>query len=425
MRRNVRELPRAAWLLVAGNFINWFASFAITFLALYLTRRGLSFAQAGAAVAAYGAGDLAAGTFAGHLADRIGRRTTMALSMFGGGAAVMGLYYVDDYRAILAVAFLAGVATETWRPASRALMSDVVPEGQRVTAFAMVRLAGHLGLAGGGVVAGFLADRSFFWVFLSDAATSAAFGLIALTALPQGQRIARREEIAAGTGYRRMLSDRPFLWLLAATVLVTFVYSQQQAALPLHVVRVSGLANFDFGRLLALNAVMIALLELPLSSVTMRRPAKEMIALGFLLVGVGFGLTAVSHTFPALALTVAVWTLGEMVAAPVGYAYVADLAPRELRGRYQGLYGLSFGLGGVTGPAVGALLFSRSVAGLWLLCGALGALSAGLALLSRPARAPAPPAAAEAALAPDPVHPVEPLPPAPGGPVDGHSPEAR
>src|SRR5262245_29193446 len=135
MRRNIRELPRPAWIIIGGNFITWFASFAITFLVLYLTDRGFSFAQAGAAVAAFGAGGMAAGLVGGQLADRIGRRTTMAISMFTSAASVLLLYAVHAYAAILLLAFVVGLATDTWRPASRALMADVVPEGQRVTAF--------------------------------------------------------------------------------------------------------------------------------------------------------------------------------------------------------------------------------------------------------------------------------------------------
>src|SRR5262245_49377957 len=126
MRRNLRELPRPAWVLVVGNFVNWFASFAITFLTLFLTTRGFTAVQAGTALAAYGAGELAAGALGGHLADRLGRRTTMVVSMLASAATIMGLYYADAYATIVVVAFLAGLATETWRPASRALMADLV-----------------------------------------------------------------------------------------------------------------------------------------------------------------------------------------------------------------------------------------------------------------------------------------------------------
>src|SRR5258706_15060281 len=119
---------------------------------------------------------MGASALAGHMADRVGRRTVMVLSMFGSAATILSLYYVRPYPAILAVALLAGVATEGWRPASRALMADLVPEGQRVTAFAVVRFAGHISFAVGGAVAGLLANHSFLWVFVADAGTAAAFG---------------------------------------------------------------------------------------------------------------------------------------------------------------------------------------------------------------------------------------------------------
>jgi MFS family permease len=386
MRRNIRELPRPAWLLVAGHFVNWFASFAIIFLVLYLTKRGYSFAEAGTAVAAYGIGEMITGGLAGHLADRIGRRNTMAVSMFASAASTLALYFVHTYAAILVVAFVAGVATEGWRPASRALMADVVPEGQRVTAFALVRLAGNLGIAGGSAVAGFLADRSFLWVFVADAATSTAFGAFVLLAFPQGRVTHRAEEREQG-GYRTILADRAFVMFLLSSAVISFVYFQgQSASLPLHVVRISHLAPSDFGLLLALNGLLVVLLELPISSLTMHRPPKLMIALGFLLVGLGFGLTATAHTLPTLFMTVAIWTLGEMVAAPVGYAYVADIAPDHLRGRYQGLYGVFWGTGSVTGPAIGTWLLARSVTGFWFLCGILGLVAALIVLAGRPAQ---------------------------------------
>lgn len=385
LRRNIKDLPGPAWFLVAGHFVNWFASFAVVFLVLYLTKRGYSFAAAGTAVAAYGLGEMLTGGLAGHLADRLGRRNTMAVSMFASAGTTLALYFVHSYAAILGVAFLAGMATEGWRPASRALMADLVPAGQRVTAFALVRFAGNLGIAGGSAVAGFLADRSFLWVFVTDAGTSAAFGLIALLALPPG-RVTRREEERERGGYGSILADRAFLTFLLGSLVISFVYFQgQSAALPLHVVQVSKLAPSDFGLLLALNGILVVLLELPISSITMHRSPKQMIAFGFLLVGLGFGLTATAQTLPMLLLTVAIWTLGEMVAAPVGYAYVADIAPEHLRGRYQGLYGVFWGTGSVTGPALGAWLLAQNVTGFWFLCGILGLVASLLVLAGRSA----------------------------------------
>jgi MFS family permease len=384
MRRNIRELPRPAWFLITGSFINRFAGFAVIFLILYLTKLGYSIARAGVVVAAYGFGEVVAAGLGGYLADRLGRRTTIAISMFSSAATILAIYEIHSYNGLVAVAFLAGLASETYRPAGGALLADLVPEGQRVTAFAMLRFAVNLGFALGGAVAGFLASHAFLWLFLTDAATSVAYGVIALTALPEGRRTGARERMER-TGYMTALADRVFVLFLMASILIAFVYFQQQATLPLYV-RLQGLSFADFGLLLSLNGALVVLLELPLSAITMRLPARQMIAAGFLLVGVGFGLTAVAHTLPMLALTVVIWTAGEMVGAPVGYAYVADIAPEHMRGRYQGLYGLCWASGTVTGPGIGTFLFARGATRLWVLCGDIGVLSAALSLMGRQRR---------------------------------------
>jgi MFS family permease len=101
-----------------------------------------------------------------------------------------------------------------------------------------------------------------------------------------------------------------------------------------------------------------------------------------LLTGVGFGLTAVAFSVPVLALTVVIWTFGEMIAAPVMNTYVADLAPAHLRGRYQGAYVMTFSVAFVLAPAIGTWLFAWSPTGLWLTCAALSVVSAALVVRS-------------------------------------------
>ena len=86
---SLRALPRAAWVLFAGTFINRFGGFVVPFLTLYLTGQGYSVTAAGLAVSAYGAGNLFASLVGGHLADRLGRRETIVLSMFGAAAAML------------------------------------------------------------------------------------------------------------------------------------------------------------------------------------------------------------------------------------------------------------------------------------------------------------------------------------------------
>src|SRR6267378_3527509 len=101
LRENIKALPPAAWILFGGTFINRFGTFVIPFLILYLTRIGYSSAQAGLAVGAYGVGTLIASSAGGHLADRIGRRNTIVLSMFGSAASMLALSQARSYVSIV------------------------------------------------------------------------------------------------------------------------------------------------------------------------------------------------------------------------------------------------------------------------------------------------------------------------------------
>ena len=113
---------------------------------------------------------------------------------------------------------------------------------------------------------------------------------------------------------------------------------------------------------------------------TRRFPARRVIALGYLLVGGGFALNTFAHTLTALILAMAVVTLGEMVMVPVSAAYVADLAPAHMRGRYMGVYGLVWAAALIIGPSLGMKLLALGPAFLWPSCGALGLVAVAIIL---------------------------------------------
>src|SRR5579859_69318 len=191
LRENLRALPRGAWILFFGTFLNKFGTFVVPFLAIYMTRLGYSTAQAGLPIAAYGVGTLAACLLGGSLADQIGRRKTIVLSMFSAAAAMFCLSQARGLPAIILFSGLAGLTGELYRPASSALLADLVPAGRRVTAYAAYRMAFNAGWAFGPATAGLLAKKSFTLLFLGDAATSVLYGLVAWFALPAGLRGAR------------------------------------------------------------------------------------------------------------------------------------------------------------------------------------------------------------------------------------------
>jgi MFS family permease len=201
--------------------------------------------------------------------------------------------------------------------------------------------------------------------------------VIALVALPEGRRTTRAEDREHGAPLRQVLSDRAFMLFLIATTAGAFVYFQGFTTFALHV-RDAGHSPAIYGALMSLNGVLIVLVELPIVSVTRKLPTRPVLATAFVLLALGFALNAWATSVAMLAVTVVIWTFGEMISAPVATAYVADIAPGHMRGRYQGIYGMTFSIALVLGPALGARLYSVDPALLWLTCGALGLVSAGL-----------------------------------------------
>lgn len=386
--------PRPVWLLFVGTLINRFGGFVLIFLILYLTRSGYSAAQAGLAVGAYGVGGIGASLIGGFLADRIGRRGTIALSMLTAAAAIVALERARSYGAIVGLVALTGLTAEAYRPAASALLGDLVEPARRVTAFAWYRLAINLGAALGPMIGGWLAERSFRWLFWGDAMSCALYGLLALVALPKDRPA--RPPLAAETtaalrddslDRRPWLRDPIFLRFLIASTLTAIVYAQMHSTFALQVTS-RGLSNATYGFLIGLNGLVVLALELPIASVTQKLPKPPVIAFAYLLLGLGFGLTGVAGTLWLLGATVVIWTLGEIVGAPVASAWVTDLAPASMRGRYQGAWGMTFALGYVLGPAFGAALFGVSPGALWAAC-FLACLLAAFLVARSPARSPA------------------------------------
>jgi MFS family permease len=376
LRSDLRALPRGAWILFFGTFLNKFGTFVLPFLAIYMTRLGFKATEAGLAIGAYGIGSLCASFLGGSLADRIGRRKTIVSSMFSAAVTMLCLSQARTLGGIVLLSSLAGLTGELYRPASSALLTDLVPSGQRVTAFAAYRMAFNAGFAFGPATAGFLAKHSFTWLFIGDATTSLLYGVVAWFALPAGLRGEPAQNSFVET-FRVVRDDHRFRQLLCSALVAALVFVQVFSTMSMVVTR-NGFAPSVYGLLISFNGLLVVLCELPITAVTRRFPIRRVIALGFLLIGAGFASNAIERTVPLLFLTIVIVTMGEMMAMPLTGAFVADLAPAHQRGLYMGTYGLVWSVAFVCGPSLGLLLFSVSPVALWMACGALGLLAAAI-----------------------------------------------
>lgn len=372
---SLRALPRAAWILCFGTFLNKFGTFVVPFLTLYLTGRGYTVGDAGLAVGAYGVGNLLASLLGGYLADHIGRRRTIVLSMFSGAAFMLLLSQARSFPAILLMTTLAGLTNEFYRPASTALLADIVPApAERVTAFATLRMAFNAGFAFGPATAGFLAAFGYFWLFAGNAVASVLFGLVALFALPRLMQ-SRHENASWGRALGVLRRDHKLHRLLLANFAIGVLFNQMGSTYGLHVTR-QGFSPAVYGAVLSLNGVLVALIELPLTAFTRKLPARLVMATGYTVCGIGYGLNAFAHSVLALVACMVLFTFGEMFTMPTVMAYLANLAPPDMRGRYMGVSGLTWAMALILGPGLGMKLFTANPTAYWIVSAALGLFAA-------------------------------------------------
>jgi MFS family permease len=380
-----RGLPPAFWVLFAGTLVNRIGGFLLIFLVIYLTDvRGLSAAQAGAVLSAYGLGAIAGSPLGGALSDRIGRRPTLVVSLIAGGASVLVLGLVARTATITFVAVTTGLFYEMYRPVVAAAVADVVRAGDRPRAYGLIYWAVNLGASIAPLLGGFIAARSYRALFAVDAATTALFGFILWIALPETRPAnVTRADTARGTT-RSMLRDHVFVAVCVLTLIVSVVFFQSFVGLPIDV-RAHGMSAAGFAGLIALNGVMIVLLQ-PFAGELIRGYSRASVLAGAsALLAVGFGMNAWIGSLSGYAMSVAVWTLGEILFSPASMALVADLAPADRRGQYQGAFAMAFTVAFATAPLVGGYTIAHAGAyWLWIGCLVVGlAVAVGFLMVRR------------------------------------------
>lgn len=399
-RQAAGGLPRTFWLLWTGTLINRLGGFVVIFLAIYLTgERGFSQSQAGLVIGAYGAGGAVGTMVGGVLTDRWGRRPMLLTAQFGAAALLVALGLAHAYAHILAAAFLLGVFAEGARPAFAAMMIDVVPERDRVRAFSLNYWAINVGFAVSSVCAGLAAQVDYLLLFLVDAATMLITALISLIFLAETRPARRAAATAAPSasaasaavavrapGLRLVFADRTFLLFLLLNLGAALVMFQHMSTLPI-AMSADGLSPATFGWVIAVNGVLIVAGQLFVPRLVAGRDRNRVLSLATLIMGVGFGLVAFADSAWFFAVTVVIWTMGEMLQSPSTSALVAELSPAALRGRYQGVASLSWSLAAAAAPVAGGFVQEHlGDAALWLGCAGVGATVALSQLVSGPAR---------------------------------------
>ncbi len=378
MRGFLPELPRDGWILLAGDAVSAVGSgLTLPFLLVYLHHvRGLGLGEAGLALSVVALAGFAGNPVGGSLVDRIGGRAALLVGLgFAAAGSAWLAFVAGPWQAYAAAATLGFGLAVVW-PARTALLATVVPAERRSTAYGLGHAAMNVGLGVGALLAAVIVDpsspRSFQAIYLLDAASFVAFVPLVLRLRVPAAQVSETASPEAG-GYRLVLRDRAFLRLWALTALIVcFGYAQYSAAFPAFTTGEAGLDAHQLAFAFAANTICVAVAQLPVLRALRGRRRTSALALAFGATGLAWtvvlaGAHAPSSTEAAAVFTLAMAVLGigETVLSPSAPALANDLAPDDLRGRYNGVYSLAWTTGFAAGPAL---------AGVFLAAGAASAL---------------------------------------------------
>jgi MFS family permease len=141
----------------------------------------------------------------------------------------------------------------------------------------------------------------------------------------------------------------PFILL---NFLISSIYLQCRSALPVDMVD-HGLSSGAVGLALSVNGILVVVLQPFASYFSGSQRLLSKFVISSLLIGMGFGLHGVWHSQIGYICSIAVWTLGEVVLAPLGTSLMAIWAGPEEQGAYQAAYFFAWNLGLAVGAPVG------------------------------------------------------------------------
>ncbi len=365
-------LSRSVWVLCFVTLVNRAGAMVLPFMSLYLIKEhGINTIQVGVLLSVYGLGSAVGSYLGGWLTDRIGAMAMQKWSLFLTGLGFLWFLSLDTFVTIAIGMFVLSVVADALRPAVMAAMGEVAPPELAARAFALLRLAINVGMMVGPVVGGLLASISYSWLFIIDAVTCWGAGILLAVMLPGqiGKPVSHAVRKAASSPWR----DGPFLLLLGLVMVLAIAFFQFMSTMPIYYNKVYLFQEGTIGVLLALNAVIIVLFEMVLVHWAEKHDTYLLTGLGACLVCFGFGLMPLGTSFPFVACTVVVWTVGEMLSLPLINALVADRAGPTNRGRYMGLYTTTYSLAFIAGPAAGTCIYETCGPNvLWFAVGALG-----------------------------------------------------
>jgi MFS family permease len=378
-----REYPRDFWMMIAVNFVDRLGgSLLFPFFALYITRKfDVGMTEVGGLFAIFFLSGFIGAFPGGALTDRFGRKGIIIFSLIATSFSTLFMGFVSEFQFFLIVAFISGIFTDVGGPAYEAVFMDMLPEEKRASGFGIRRVAFNLAVVLGPVIGGFIAARSYLALFIIDAVVSGLVALMVFLLIPETKPVpieGKEQESTLQTfkGYLQVLRDGRFMAFTFVCLLTWLVYMNMNTTLGVFLRDQHGIPESGYGWIISINAAMVVLFQFPITRRMEKRPPMLMMGMGAFFIAVGLLIYGFVSTFWLFAVAIAVVTVGEMITVPIANAVVANFSPEDMRGRYNFVYGNSWGISFAVGPYLAGLIMDNYDPNLlWYACGIVGMIA--------------------------------------------------
>jgi MFS family permease len=316
---------------------------------------------------------------AGPLSDRFGPRTAIVTSQLLQAAGFASYLFVHGFWQLVAAAVLVQIGNSVFWVAYSPLIVAIAAEGEREHWFALVTALRTAGIAAGGVIAGATVAFGGRDGFIGAAAANAVSFVLAAALCAKvrpGRRVPAAEQAGpaatAGSGWRPLLRDCPFLGFVAVNLGLTFLALAPQLALPVYLVTILRLPAWAPGITLALTAVLVTVSTPAVMSAISGRRRYRVLVVSQALMIVAVAVFLLLHLLPpgaAVALVlvaVAPLAVCEVMQASVVPAVVTESATPATVGRYMAAYQVTFSIGDIIVPVIVAAALKAGADALWL-----------------------------------------------------------
>lgn len=385
-KKIAKEFPRRFWSVVAVSFIDHVGgTMLFPFFSLYITQKfDVGMTEAGIVLGLFSISGLFGQMIGGALTDKFGRRKLIIGGLVFSALSTLTLGLVNNFSVLIPLAIFIGLLSDIAGPAHSAMIADILPEKQRQEGFGILRVVANLAWIIGPTIGGFVAGKSFLALFIIDAVISCIVALLFYLMIPEtkpeGQPGEKTESLLSTfVGYGKVLKNYAFMAFLVAGMLMGVVYQQMYNSLSVYMRDVHGIDPQGYGFLLTASAIVVILFQFSVTRWIKKKPPFTMMALGTLFYMLGFGMIGFipNGVYWLFVVSVVVVTIGEMLVVPTSQTLAANFAPEEMRGRYMGIFGVTWAIPATIGPAAAGLIIDNYNPNLlWYIGGALCLVSA-------------------------------------------------